>query len=137
MKQVFWGLAFTSIIALSVLAAPVSRAAEPDAQPHAVNLQAQITQLNGKPLLDEKTGKDFPLSLGDVVKSALLTTDTQTPPAEKDKRFWLAVKVNGAKEMTFTPEELVTIKELIYKYQSILVAGQAVRLLDPTSIPKK
>ena len=101
----------------------------------AVDLTAQITQLNGKPL-SGPDGKALPMSLGEVIENSLLTTEQSTTPADKNKHFWLAFKVHDKKAMDFTTDELVEIKEAIGKYNSALVAGQAIRILDPTSIPK-
>lgn len=101
----------------------------------AVDLTAQITQLNGKPL-SGPDGKPLPMSLGDVIENSLLTTEQSTTPTDKNKHFWLAFKVHDKKSVNFTTDELVEIKDAIGKYNSALVAGQAIRILDPTSIPK-
>jgi len=102
----------------------------------AVDLTTPITQFDGKPLVTAD-GKPDPHTLGRVIADTLIITEQGLAAADKTKRYWLAHKIYGKTEVTFTPEELVLIKEVLFKYQSILVAGQAVRLLDPSFKPSK
>lgn len=117
-----------TFLMLAALAALTTSAA-------AVDLTTPITQFNGQPLTNAQ-GLPEPITLGKIISDTLLITDGNVTAAEKNKRFWLALKVHGKKDATFSPEELVLIKDVLGKYQTILIAGQAIRVLDPTSIPK-
>lgn len=105
----------------------------------AVDPTTQLVQLNGDPLVGPD-GKPISFMVGEAIKNALLYTDQTTRPDVKNKRFWLAVKVNDAmaakKDLSFTPEEIVEIKDALNASQSILIAGETIRIIDPTSIPK-
>lgn len=102
----------------------------------AVDLTAEVKQLDGSSLLNQQ-GQPDPKTVGQLISMTLLLTDQNTTPTEKNKRFWLALKVHDKKEVTFSPEDLTEIKAVLFKYQSTLVAGQVIRLIDPTFGPGK
>ena len=102
----------------------------------ALDLTQQITLIDGKPILGQD-GKPQPMTVGDIIKNTLLVTPGDLKEDEKKRRFWLALKIGDKKEITFTPQELTEIEDVLWKYQSILVAGQVVRMIDPTSVPKQ
>ena len=105
----------------------------------AIDLNKNITQLNGHLLTDQSGKETVQLTIADAIVGALLTTDQQTAPADKGKRFWLAMKVRKwaeeKKEPTFSPQDIAEIETDLDKYQSILVAGQVKREIDPTFTP--
>lgn len=106
----------------------------------AVDVTQQITQLDGKPLLDQ-AGKPTEVTLGNVVKNSLLYTDQSTKPDDKKKRFWLALKVGDAeekkKDLVLAPWEITEIEKCLGENQSTLIAGQASKMIDPTFQPPK
>lgn len=106
----------------------------------AVDWSQQITQLDGKPLLDQ-AGKPTEVTLGNVVKNSLLYTDQSTKPDDKKKRFWLALKVGDAeekkKDLVLAPWEITEIEKCLGENQSTLIAGQASKMIDPTFQPPK
>ena len=107
----------------------------------ALDLDHQITLIDGKPILDQ-AGKPQPMVLGDILKNTLLITDQQMTKEVKNYHFWLAVKIGKAqeehkKDFTLTTQELADVEDALWKYQSILVAGQAIKLIDPSFQPPK
>lgn len=100
-----------------------------------------LKQIDGKPFVDEKTGKEVETTLGSVVEQALLSQyaderDPQTgketiAPEEKFKRWQLAGKVRG-KDVTLSPEDVSKIKNLVGKAYPPLVVGQVWIMLDPS-----
>ena len=103
----------------------------------AVDLNTQITQLNGQPLLDQNGKPAENFTLGAALTGSLLYTDQSTKPDVKMRRFRLALRINEAetshKNIDFTPEEVVDMKEAVLATQTILVAGQVIKIIDPTS----
>lgn len=109
---------------------------------HAIDFTRPITQLDGQALTgtDGKPMATQP-TLGSICESALLAQyvderDPQTgketiSPEEKFARWKLAIKVNSAKDVTLTSEELTLIKKLVGKGYSPLIVGQVWTLLDP------
>lgn len=105
----------------------------------AIDLNKNITQLNGHLLTDAAGNETIKKTVANAITNVLLTTEAQTPPADKAKRFWLADKVHKWAEEktapTFTPQELAEIEADLDKYESILVAGQVKREIDPSFAP--
>jgi hypothetical protein len=108
----------------------------------AVDLNAQITQLDGKPLIGPD-GKDYPFPLGTALENSLLATTAAMSPEVKTTRFRIAAKIavamassNKDQEITFTPQELTEIEKSLWENQPTLIAGQAIRIIDPTSATK-
>lgn len=100
----------------------------------AVDLTQRVTNVDGKPIVDA-ANKDVGPVLSDVLKATLLVTDQAMTKDDKVKNFDLALKIGLNKNITFTPQELTHIEDMLWKYQSTLVAGQTVRLIDPTFAP--
>jgi hypothetical protein len=90
-------------------------------------------------------GKDFtnpdgtpaPQVLGTIVENSLAQSTPNDTIAEKQSRFWLMLKIHEhAKNPDLSSEDLSVIKKAIGTYQPIAIMGQALRLIDPTSVPK-
>ena len=82
-------------------------------------------------------GKPAPQKLGTIAENSLLQTAQGDTIEEKNKRFWLALKIhNTPKDPNLTTEDIAVIKKAIGTYQPVAVMGQAFRLLDPASEPK-
>jgi len=125
-----------SILAASILTLALAAPA------FAVDLNAQVTQLNGKPLIGAD-GKDTAFPIGTALENSLLFTTDRMTSDVKAKRFNIAAKIavimaSSAtdKEITFTPQELTEIETALWENQTTLVAGQVIRIIDPTSVPK-
>jgi hypothetical protein len=108
----------------------------------AVDLKTNITQLDGKPLIGAD-GKETPFPVATALENSLLFTTERTPSDVKAKRFQIATKIaivmtsNASdKEITFTPQELTEIETALWENQTTLVAGQTIRIIDPSSVQK-
>lgn len=119
------------VTALAVIASPAI----------AFDLNKNITQLNGRLLTDQFGKETVQMTVADAIVNALLTTDQNTKPEDKGKRFWLAIKIREAaekkKDPLLTPQEITEIETDLDKYQSILVAGQVKREIDPSFTPEE
>jgi hypothetical protein len=97
----------------------------------AIDFTQTIKTFDGVEFKDE-TGKDVPQVLGTVIENALLATQPNDTPDEKNKRFWLADKLHkNAKDFAPSPEEVVTMKKAL-SLMPIAVMGQATKLIDPS-----
>ena len=94
-------------------------------------------------MLDDAVAGDGPdappLDLATVAGMALLTetpADPRAPknPADKIKRFSLAVKVHAGGVVSLSAEEIALLKSAIAEGYSPLVVGRANEILDPVSV---
>lgn len=94
-----------------------------------IDFTRKFTNFDGKTLTDEATKQE--LSLGDVCISALLASDKSDVLDGKEKivRYNLASEIHKGKE-SLTAEEVVLLKDLIGKYFTTIIVGQALPLLD-------
>jgi hypothetical protein len=103
----------------------------------AIDFNAPIRQIDGTPIPVSTTDQS-PLTLGKVCEDALLANnlpgDTPTPE-EKNKRFWLVLKIHANKD-PLTADEIATAKKVIGLAYGPLVIGRSFELLDPASVPK-
>lgn len=121
-KKVF--LSFFLCCSLAVAQPPADKHLPP------IDFTRVLNGLDGKPLQSEQKEK---LTLSDVAVNALLATldeDRQLAGTEKVKRYELARKIYGQKEVSLTPEELVMIRERIGKAYGPVVVGVAWRFLE-------
>lgn len=109
----------------------------------ALDFTAPLTDFDGKPIPNCPTPApcDKVLMLGDAAAIALLAPDApngpQTAGDEKVKRFQLALKIRGAKDVKLSAEETALIKAQIAKDYPPLIVGRAWALLDPAAAPAK
>jgi hypothetical protein len=102
----------------------------------AIDFTQTIKTFDGKEFVDAN-GAAAPQVLSTITENSLLQTAQTDTVEEKNKRFWLALKIHDTpKEPKLSAEELATIKKAIGTYQPIAIMGQAFRLLDPDSVPK-
>lgn len=103
----------------------------------AVDFKSPIRNIDGTSIpvsADDKT----PLTLGKIAEDALIANNLPGDTlgeGEKNKRFWLAMKVHANKE-SFSVDEIALIKKVINLAYGPLVVGRATELLDPASVPK-
>ncbi len=120
-------LAFAFAITVAAFATPAL----------AIDFSKTIDQLDGTPMRD--TDQSL-MTLEKVATTALLLSyqDEQTlDGVEKNKRFWLAKRINTTrKDPELSPEDITLIKKLIAKAYNPLVTGQSWSMLDPTTVPK-
>jgi hypothetical protein len=103
---------------------------------HAIDFNQTIKTFDDKDFIDQD-GKPAPQVLGTVAENSLLQTAPGDSIDEKNKRFWLAFKIHQTpKDPNLTAEEVSMIKKAIGTYQPIAIMGQALRLIDPGSVPK-
>jgi hypothetical protein len=103
----------------------------------AIDFKAPITQLDGSTI--PVSGEDkSPLTLGKVCEDSLVATlpNDQPTPAEKNQRFWIALKIHEGKS-DLTADEITITKKVIGLAYGPLVIGRAYALLDPASVPKQ
>jgi hypothetical protein len=102
----------------------------------AVDFTQIIKTFDGKDFIGAD-GQPAPQVLGTVVENSLLATSQTDTIEEKNKRFWLALKIHDTpKDPQLTAEDLAMIKKAVGTYQSTAIMGQALRLIDPASGPK-
>lgn len=103
----------------------------------AIDFTQAIKTFDGKDFIDASTGQPAPQKLGTVAENSLLQTAQGDTIDEKNKRFWLALKIHDTpKDPNLSSEEIAMIKKAIGTYQPTAIMGQAFRLLDPASAPK-
>jgi hypothetical protein len=102
----------------------------------AIDFNQTIKTFDGKDFVDAN-GHPAPQKLGTIAENSLLQTAQGDTIDEKNKRFWLALKIhNTPKDPNLTTEDIAVIKKAIGTYQPTAIMGQAFRLLDPASEPK-
>lgn len=95
-----------------------------------IDFSKKFTNFNGETLKDSQTGIE--LSLSDVCVEALMAVDQKDPidGMEKLKRYNLALDINKGKKDSLSAEEIVLLKELIGKYFTTIIVGQALPMLE-------
>lgn len=117
----------TSVFAMPVQAAPI-------------DFNTQITQIDGKPIIDDK-GAPAPVTLKKVAVEALLTTfpdEASLAGEEKARRYVLAVKISGSDsgKIELTSEDVTMLRKVVGKGYGPLVVGQVWKIIDPAAMPK-
>lgn len=94
-----------------------------------IDFTKKFTNFNGEVLKDAVSQKE--LSLGDVCIEALLAIEKENPidAKEKVRRYELALEIHRGKD-SLSAEEVVLLKELIGKYYTTIIVGQALPILD-------
>jgi hypothetical protein len=101
----------------------------------AIDFTQSIKTFDGKDFMNAD-GSPAPQVLGTIAENSLLQTAQSDTIDEKNKRFWLALKIHQTpKNPTLSAEDLAAIKKAIGTYQPIAIMGQALRLMDPASAP--
>lgn len=116
----------TAVLSLAMLTTPAL----------AIDFKAEMTAIDGK-AIPADPGKPEALTLQRVCEDALIASypDEQTLPSdEKNRRFWLAIKIHGG-EQNLSADEITMLKKVIGKGYGPLVVGRAFGMLDPNSIP--
>ena len=95
-----------------------------------INFSQKLLNLYGETIVDEASKN--PLTLSKVCVEALLANDRNEniDGVEKLRRFELAKAIHEGKKDSLSAEETVLLKELVAKYFSTLVVGQALPMLD-------
>lgn len=94
-----------------------------------VNLQQVLKGLDGKPLKNEE-GKEVNLEKVCVGALTNMLPTEQATGEVKFKRFQLAQKISGQKEVELTIEEVAMIKERVGVLHSPLVLGITYQMLE-------
>ena len=94
-----------------------------------IDFTKKFTNFNGEVLKDATSGKE--MSLGEVCIEALLAIDKNEniDGVERVRRYNLASEIYKNKD-TLAAEEVVLLKELIGKYYTPIIVGQAFPILD-------
>ena len=95
-----------------------------------IDFNKKFTNFNGDVLKDSQSQKE--LSLKDVCVEALMVVDQKEEIGgeEKVKRYNLALDIYNGKKENLSSEEIVLLKELIGRYFSTIVVGQALKMLE-------
>jgi len=95
-----------------------------------IDFNKKFTNFNGEILKDSQSQKE--LSLKDVCVEALMVVDQKEEIGgeEKVKRYNLALDIYNGKKENLSSEEIVLLKELIGRYFSTIVVGQALKMLE-------
>jgi hypothetical protein len=95
-----------------------------------IDFNKKFTNFNGEILKDSQSQKE--LSLKDVCVEALMVVDQkeEIDGEEKVKRYNLALDIYNGKKENLSSEEIVLLKELIGRYFSTIVVGQALKMLE-------
>jgi hypothetical protein len=102
----------------------------------AVDFTQTIKTFDGSDFIGSD-GKPAPQLLGNIVENSLLTTSQSDTIEDKNRRFFLALKIHGHPiDPPLTAEDLTVIKRAVGTYQPTAIMGQSLLLLDPASAPK-
>ena len=95
-----------------------------------IDFNKKFTNFNGEVLKDSQSQKE--LSLKDVCVEALMVVDQkeEIEGKEKVKRYNLALDIYNGKKESLSSEDIVLLKELIGKYFTTIVVGQALQMLE-------
>lgn len=95
-----------------------------------IDFTKKFTNFDGKPLTDQSSNKE--LTLGEICVEALLAVDNKEvlDGVEKVRRYDLASEIHKGKKESLSAEEVVLLKELVGKYFTTIIVGQALPLLD-------
>jgi hypothetical protein len=100
-----------------------------------VDFSRHIVDLDGKDIPTSQAKDAAPLDLKNVATTALLTErqdPRQTPPdpADKLRRFALALKIHQGGKVDLSAEEIAEVKASIAAAYSALVVGRANEILE-------
>jgi hypothetical protein len=102
----------------------------------AIDFSQELLTFDGKSFVDQ-SGQPAPQILGTVAENSLLQTAQGDAIDDKNKRFWLALRIHEhPKDANLSAEDIAMLKKAIGTYQPIAIMGQAIRLIDPASAPK-
>ena len=74
---------------------------------------------------------DKPVNLKDVITGALLMPEESSDGKEKAERYFMAQRVeNSGKTWETTAEEVSKVKELVGKFYTPIIVGQAFEILE-------
>ena len=95
-----------------------------------IDFTKKFTNFTGEILKDSQSGKE--LSLSDVCVEALMAVDSKESidGMEKLKRYNLALDIHKGEKDSLSSEEVVLLKELIGKYFTTIIVGQALPMLE-------
>jgi hypothetical protein len=103
---------------------------------HAIDFTQHILTFEGKDFTGPD-GKPAPQVLGTIAENSLLQTGQADTIEEKNRRFFLALKIHEhPKDPDLSAEDISVLKKAIGTYQPTAIMGQAFRLIDPASMPK-
>jgi hypothetical protein len=140
------------VIALLLLTIPGVALAEAP-KPYTIDMTTVLKDLKGAPIPDSSQAvsvpgpdgkptmdcsKCGPLTLGDVVASALLMDRRDEPnlsTIDKAKRGYLAEKILGNKAVTLTGPQVTEIEKLLSAWPPLIV-NDALPLIDPAEAAK-
>jgi hypothetical protein len=96
-----------------------------------INMDTFINDLKGNPMPDSGNPESGGLTLGSVCAQGLIAfEETDKDGQVKLKKYELAMKVNKGGEVALTAEEISLIKGQVGKFFTVLVVGQAFKLLE-------
>lgn len=95
-----------------------------------INFNQKFKNFTGEVLKDANSDKE--LSLKDVAIEALLAVekDSSLDGMEKAKRYYLSVEIYQDKKEGLSSEEVVLLKQLIGKFFTPIIVGQAFMMLE-------
>lgn len=101
-----------------------------------INLDVEILDIRGRPIIIQ--GEEEVLTLKDVCINAILLEgqDEKIEGKEKVRRYQLALKIKEGGVQNLSVEDLSLLKEKVGRMYTVLVAGQALPLLDGEEIKK-
>jgi hypothetical protein len=80
---------------------------------------------------EELTEGNNPINLKDVITGALLMPEEATDGKEKAARYFMAQRVeNSGDNWETTAEEITKVKELVGKFYTPIIVGQAYEILE-------
>lgn len=93
-----------------------------------VNFGAVLEDFEGKKIVDNER----PVTLGAISINSLfaMAKDDNTSGEEKLKRYDLGMRLKKGGVVDVTAEEVTLLKNLIGKFYSVLVVGQAYKILE-------
>lgn len=99
-----------------------------------IHFDRVVVELDGSP-----AGGDTPLTVGSMCLQALVAAirdETPPPPAEVERRYRLALRIQRGGEQDLSPEDCTLLRDRICRVYGVWAAGQACEALGgvcPTS----
>jgi len=95
-----------------------------------IDFSKKFKNFNGEILKDSQSQKE--LTLLDICVESLMAIDPKEPidGSEKVKRYNLACDIHSKRKDSLLAEEIVLLKDLIGKYFTTIIVGQAVPMLE-------
>lgn len=116
-KTLFAGIAVVSLLATT--------------SAFAVDLTQPLKTIAGNDFVDQNN-KPIDLTPETVITNSLFGEQTQNE-GDKKSNYLLAVDIHAhAKDFTFTPDQVVTVRKALAATQPTAVFGQVMSLIDPT-----